>query len=50
MLSATEPMLKFEYAAQNLEDTKITKTDGHLDVENYEIVRFIYNLYTHFKL
>ena len=48
-------MLTFEYAAQNLEDQKLprqmdTLTEGEQPVENYEMVRSIYNLYTHFKL
>ena len=48
-------VLTFEYAAQNLEDQKLprqmdTLTEGEQPVENYEMVRSIYNLYTRFKL
>ena len=55
MLSSTEPMRKFESAAQNLEDKElprqmVTLAEGEQPLEQYEIVLFICNLYTHFKL
>ena len=55
MLSATEPMRKFESAAQNLEDQKlprqmVTLTEGEQPMEQYEMVLFIGNFNTHFKL
>ena len=48
-------VLTFEYAAQNLKDQKLprqmdTLTEGEQPVENYEMVRSMYSLYTHFKL
>ena len=48
MLSSTEPMKKFESAAQNLVDQKlptqmVTLTEGAQLLEQYEMVLFIYN-------
>ena len=55
MLSATELVRKFESAAQNLVDQKLPKqmvtlTEGEQHLEQYEMVLFICNLYTHFNL
>ena len=48
MLSSTEPMRKFESAAQNLVDQKlprqmVTLTEGEQPLEQYEMVLFICN-------
>ena len=48
MLSSTEPMRKFESAAQNLVDQKlprqmVTLTEGEQPLEQYEMVLFIFN-------
>ena len=48
MLSATEPMRKFESAAQNLVDQKlprqmVTLTEGEQPLEQYELLLFIFN-------
>ena len=47
MLSATEPMRKFESAAQNLEDQKlprqmVTLAEGEQPLEQYKMVLFIF--------
>ena len=55
MLSSIEPMRKFESAAQNLVDQElprqmVTLTEGEQPLEQYEMVLFICNFNTHFKL